>query len=344
LLQSPLEPSEPLPGRSPMSRCLAVLLLPWFCCLALADEAIFEPGAKLKVEAGDGSAGEGPAWHPQLGVLTSGKSGIHQFDRAGVARVYRKDAGTNGLLFDAQGRLLACEPAQRRVTRTELDGKVTVLTDNYQGKRYNEPNDLTVDSQGRIYFSDPRYGDKAGKDIVDETGRTIEGVYRIDPDGKGTRVLGREVERANGVLVSPDDRYLYVADNNNDTKGGARTLLRFDLKKDGSVDLKSKKVLYDWGKGRGPDGLKQDSKGRLYVAAGLNKPNPPFEPAEDVKGGIYVFSPEGKLLTFLAVPKDEVTNCAFGGDDLKTLYITGGGTLYSIRTTAPGRVVWPAAK
>ena len=73
---------------------------------------------------------------------------------------------------------------------------------------------------------------------------------------------------------------------------------------------KSKKLLYDWGKGRGPDGLKQDAKGRLYVAAGLNKPNPPFEPAEDVKGGIYVFSPEGKLLTFLAVPTDEVTNCA----------------------------------
>jgi gluconolactonase len=169
-------------------------------------------------------------------------------------------------------------------------------------------------------------------------------VYRIDTDGKVTRVIGREVERANGVLVSPDDRYLYVADNNNDNRGGARKLLRFDLKKDGSVDLASKKLLYDWGQGRGPDGVKQDSKGRLYVAAGLNKPNPPSEPAKDVKGGIYVLSPEGKLLTFLPVPKDEVTNCAFGGDDLRTLYITAGGTLYSIRTTTPGRVVWPAAK
>ena len=89
--------------------------------------------------------------------------------------------------------------------------------------------------------------------------------------------------------------------------------------------MASKKLLYDWGEGRGPDGVKQDQKGRLYVAAGLNKPNPPFEPATDVKGGIYVLSPEGKLLTFLPVPTDEVTNCAFGGDDLKTLYITGGG-------------------
>ena len=87
--------------------------------------------------------------------------------------------------------------------------------------------------------------------------------------------------------------------------------------------------------------MKQDQKGRLYVAAGLNKPNPPAEPAKDVKGGIYVLSPEGKLLTFLPVPTDEVTNCAFGGEDLRTLYITGGGTIYSIRTTTPGRVVWP---
>jgi gluconolactonase len=326
---------------------LAAFLVVALACLALAhaeDEPIFEPGSKLKVEVNNGAGGEGPAWHPQLGILTSGNGHICQVDRSGKFRVYRKDAHTNGLLYDAQGRLLACEPMQRRVTRTEPDGKITVLADTFEGKRFNEPNDLTVDSQGRVYFSDPRYGEKAGKDIVDEKGRTIEGVYRIDPDGKVSRVIAREVERANGVLISADDRYLYVADNNNNTVGGARKLWRFELRKDGTVEPTTQKLLYDWGKGRGPDGVKQDSKGRLYVAAGLNKPNPPAEPASDVKGGIYVLSPEGKLLTFLEVPKDEVTNCAFGGDDLKTLYITGGGTLYSIRTTTPGRVVWPPAK
>lgn len=310
----------------------------------VAEEPIFAPGAKLKVEASNGAGGEGPVWHQELGVLSSGNGHIYQLDRQGKSRIWRKDAGTNGLLFDAQGRLTACESEARRITRTAADGKVVVLTDRYQGKRYNTPNDLTVDSQGRIYFSDPRYGNRDGMEIRDERGRTIEGVYRIDPDGKVKRVLGRELERPNGVLVSADDRYLFVADNNNDTRGGARKLWRFDLRKDGTVDVASKKLLHDWGNGRGPDGLKQDQKGNLYVAGGLNKPNPPFEPAKDQPGGIYVFTPEGKQLAFLPVPRDEVTNCAFGGNDLKTLYITGGGTLYSIRTTIPGRVVWPAGK
>jgi gluconolactonase len=313
-------------------------------CSVHAGEPIFEPGAKLKVEAEKGAGGEGPAWHPKLGVLMSGNNHIMRRDRDGKTSIHRKDAGTNGLLFDAKGRLLACESEPRRISRTELDGTITILTDKYQGKRYNTPNDITVDSAGRIYFSDPRYGPRDDMQIRDEQGRTIEGVYRIDPDGTVTRVIGRELERPNGVLVSPDDRYLYVADNNNDTKGGARTLYRFDLRKDGGVDLASKKKIYDWGQGRGPDGLKQDQLGRLFVAGGLNKPNPPFEPATDVKGGIYVLSPEGKLLTFLPVPTDEVTNCAFGGDDLKTLYITGGGVLYSIRTVTPGRVVWPSPR
>jgi gluconolactonase len=327
---------------------MARLLLGFSMCMCVGtitqgDEAIFAPGAKLRVEAENGSGGEGPAWDPKLGVLTSGAGDhIWRLDRAGKSDIWRKNAGTNGLLFDSQGRLVCCEPVERRITRIDPDGKLTVLTDKYQGKRYNQPNDVTIDSQGRIYFSDPRYGPRDDMQIRDEQGRTIEGVYRIDAVGTVTRILGREVDRPNGVLVSADDRWLFVADNNNSSKDGARKLWRFDLKKDGSVDLASRKLLYDWGLGRGPDGAKQDREGRLYVAGGLNKPNPPFEPAEDKKGGIYVIDPkDGKLLAFLSVLRDEVTNCAFGGDDLRTLYITGGGTLYSIRTTTPGRVLWP---
>lgn len=307
----------------------------------LAAEPIFAPGAELKAESEHGSGGEGPAWHPKLGLLTSGNGDIYRLDREGRSSVYRQAAGTNGLLFDRQGRLLACEAERRRVTRLELSGEVTVLTDRYQGSRYNQPNDLTLDSHGRIYFSDPRYGSREGMEIFDDQGRTVEGVYRIDPDGQVTRIVGRELERPNGLLVSADDRFLFVADNNNDTLGGARKLWRFSLRPEGAVDLGSRKLLYDWGQGRGPDGLKQDRAGRLYVAAGLNKPNPPFEPADDRRGGIYVLSSDGELLDFLPVPRDEVTNCAFGGDDLKTLFITAGGTLYSIRTTTAGHVAWP---
>jgi sugar lactone lactonase YvrE len=310
--------------------CLLLSVFALAPVFAADDEPIFERDAKLKKESGDGSGGEGPAWHPKLGVLTTGNNHIYRLDRDGKSSIYRKNAGCNGLLFDKEGRLLACDSAKRRIIRFDPDDKLTILADTYKGKGFNEPNDLTLDSHG--------------KDQLDDKGQTIEGVYRIDPDGQVTRVIGREVDRANGVLVSPDDKYLYVADNDNNHETGARKMWRFDLKKDGSVDLASKKLLYDWGKGRGPDGVKQDAKGRLYVAAGLNKPNPPFEPATNVKGGIYVISTEGKLLTFLPVPTDEVTNLAFGGDDLKTLYITGGGTLYSIRTTTPGRVVFPTAK
>ena len=316
------------------------------CAVFVQEPAIFEPGAKLKIEAEGDGGGEGPAWHPKLGVFTSGSDGhLHLLGLDGKSRIYKKNAGTNGLLFDANGDLVSCDSEARRVARTNLyTGKVTILTDKYAGKRYNNPNDLTIDSRGRIYFSDPRYGPRGGMEILDDKGRTIEGVYRIDPDNKVTRIIGRELDRPNGVLVSADDKYLFVADNHNNSLTGARKLWRFDLQKDGTVDFASKKLLYDWGLGRGPDGIKQDRAGRLYVAAGLNKPNPPFEPAKDKKAGIYVFTPEGKLLTFLAVPRDEVTNCAFGGADLKTLYITGGGTLFSIRTMTAGRVLWPTVK
>lgn len=305
--------------------------------IPLAPGSLFEDSGKLTIEVGDGAGGEGPAWDAQWGVLSSGNGNIHRWSRDRKPSVFREGAGTNGLLFDPQGRLIACEPKLRRVTRMDRDLKLTVLTDRFDGKAYNTPNDLTLDSLGRIYFSDPRYGDRTDMEIRDAQGQTVEGVYRIDPDGKVTRVLGREVERANGVLVTSNDQYLLVADNNNNTLGGARKLWRFDLKSDGTVDARSARVLFDWGQGRGPDGLKQDQAGNLYVAAGLNRSNPPHEPDATVRAGIYVLSIEGQLLDFVGIPTDEVTNCAFGGEDRKTLYITGGGTLYSVRTKHPGR-------
>ena len=315
---------------------LAFLLL-----LVIPHQDIFEKDS-LRILAANGQGGEGPAWHPIKGIFASGKGGVTLLGLDGKPGLFAEDAGTNGLLLDRQGNLLACQPGKRRVIRFADNGKETVLADNFGGKKFNQPNDLTLDSKNRLYFSDPRYGPRDDMQQLDPDRKTIEGVYRIDPDGKIYRVLVREVERANGVLVSADDRYLFVADNNNDTVGGARKLWRFELTAEGTVRPGTAKMLKDWFTGRGPDGLKQDEKGRLFVAGGLNRPNPPAEPAKDIPAGIYVVDPEtGKQLDFLPIPTDEVTNCAFAGGDRKTLLVTGGGVLYSVRVKEPGRVIWP---
>ena len=319
------------------------VLLGFNLILLHADDQILAPGAMPELLQEQG-AGEGPAWHPQLGLLTSGEGNINRRDRDGKRSVYRKGAGSNGLLFDRQGRLVICEPVKRRVSRLEADGTLTVLADRYDGKHFNQPNDLTIDTKNRIYFSDPCYGNRSQMELTDATGRKIEGVYRIDPSGTVTRIITHEVDRPNGLVVTPDDRFLFVADNNNDTAGGARKLWRFELRADGSVDFASQKLIHDWKTTRGPDGMKLDAAGRLFVAAGLNKPNPPHETADSPTAGVYVFSPAGQLLQFIPIPRDETTNCAFGGDDLKTLFVTAGGTLWSVRVNTPGRPVWPAAK
>jgi len=326
-----------------MKLCSAWRLLPvvMYCtAAAYAADPILAPGAKPQLLQETG-AGEGPAWHPQLGLLTSGDGHIMRRDRDRKMSIYRKDAGSNGLLFDSSRRLVICEPAQRRVTWLEADGELTVLAERYDGKRFNQPNDLAIDSHGRIYFSDPQYGDRSSMEMVDAAGRKVEGVYRIDRDGRVTRIITHEADRPNGLVVTPDDKYLFVADNNNNTVGGARKLWRFDLRPDGSVDAASRRLVHDWKTTRGPDGMKLDAKGRLYVAAGINKPNLPFETAEVPTAGIYVFSPAGELLEVIPIPRDETTNCAFGGDDLKTLFITAGGTLWSVRVATPGQPVWP---
>lgn len=328
-----------------MSRWTAFLTA---CCCCLptllpAADPILAPGAKPELLQEEG-AGEGPAWHPQLGLLTSGEGNINRRDRDGKRSVYRAQAGSNGLIFDRQGRLVICEPVQRRVSRLEADGTLTVLAERYEGKRFNQPNDMTIDGKNRIYFSDPCYGDRSTLELADAAGRKIEGVYRIDPNGTATRIITHEVDRPNGLVVTPDDRFLFVADNNNDTAGGARKLWRFNLKADGTVDFTTQKLIHDWKTTRGPDGMKLDAASRLFVAAGLNRPNPPHETADSPTAGIYVFSPEGELLQFIPIPRDETTNCAFGGDDLKTLFVTAGGTLWSIRMNTPGRPVWPVVK
>ncbi len=240
-----------------------ICLLMASCSFAPADEPIFLGQPELVVEG----AGEGPAWHPELGLLFSGGGGIQRYSRDGKLSIYRQDAGTNGLLFDLQGRLLSCEPVRRVLSRTEKDGTLNVLAERFQGQRFNQPNDVTIDSRGRIYFSDPQYGPRDKMELVDDSGRTVEGVYRIDRNGQVTRIITHQVDRPNGVLVTSDDRSLYVADNNNNSLDdqnnviGNRKLWRFDLQDDGTVDENSRKLIFDWTDARGPDGMAQDTAG-----------------------------------------------------------------------------------
>ncbi len=298
-----------------------------------AETTVFASEPMLLQETG---AGEGPVWKSSLGLLTSGEGNINLRTPEGKTSVYIHNAGSNGLMFDREGRLVICEPVRRRVSRIEADGSTTVLAETFEGKRFNQPNDLTLDSKNRLYFTDPRYGDRAGMEMKDREGREIEGVYRIDPDGRVVRIISQEVDRPNGLAITADDRFLYVADNNN-SQGGARKLWRFHLRPDGEIEPATQTLIHDWKTTRGPDGMKLDAEGRLYVAAGLNVANPPHEPAQTPTAGVYVFSPEGELLQFVRIPRDETTNCAFGGDDGRTLFVTSGGSLWSLRTKTPGK-------
>lgn len=312
-------------------RHLSRLLLPAIAA-ALASCAgttsPLAPGAKPH-DHGKIGAGEGPAWKDGSLYFTDGSHVNRLNTKTGNTSVYLSNCGApNGLLFDGSGRLIACETTGRRLVRRD-GGKVVVLADRYEGHRFNSPNDVTVDSKGRIYFTDPRYGNRSSMEMRDAKGRLVEGVYRVDAPGKVIRILGPdEVERPNGILVSYDDRHLYVADNNNNTHGGARKLWRFDLKPDGAVRPGSRVLIFDWKNGRGPDGVKMDANGRLYVAAGVNKANP-YE-TNEFKAGCYILSPYGTLIAFVPTAPDEATNCAFGGTDGRTLYVTSGNHLWSV--------------
>jgi gluconolactonase len=307
------------------------------CRYAFSNETYaVTAGAPQKLNAKH--AGEGPAWVAETNrLLYVGDDRISTYHPSSGSSDFRNPVtGANGLLIDHNGRILCTEAGNRIVTRTDSNGNLTPIAQSFNSKAFNSPNDLSIDSKGRIYFTDPRYGKRDSIEQKDSSGIPIEGVYRIDTDGSIHRILDRSsVDRPNGILVSPDEKYLFVADNNN-SQGGTRKLWRFHLNPDGSVDPKTQHLLFDWKTSRGPDGLKIDRRGRLFVAAGLNRDNLPDETTKPYPGGVYVLSSSGRLVDFIPIPDDEVTNCAFGGPDLKTLFITAGGNLWSVPLKEPG--------
>ncbi len=305
--------------------------------------ALLPPDAKLGVAAGVCFL-EGPAVDRQGNVYFSDIQGnrILKMDTAGAVTTFRADSGrTNGNTFDAQGRLISCEGAEngpggrRRVVRTDLaTGNIEVLTERYEGKRYNSPNDVVVDPSGCVWFTDPLYApDRSIMEHPDEA------VYRIDPDGKVTRVITQpSIGRPNGLAVTPDGKTLYVVDSNYISPTGNRKIWAFDVAADGAVS--KQRQVYDFGRGRGGDGLRLDARDNLWVAAGILAPRTANE-SGDVPAGVYVISPRGELLGRLPVPEDVITNLAFGGPDKKTLFVTAGKTLYRISTAVSGYSLFP---
>ncbi|MEG3907869.1 SMP-30/gluconolactonase/LRE family protein [Microcoleus sp. w1-18aA5] len=275
-------------------------------------QRILYDSAKLEKLAGDFQFIEGPIWHPDGFLLFSDIPAniIYKFASNQQVEVFRRPSGkANGNTLDKENRLLTGEHENRRVSRTEKDGQVITLADRYEGKRLNSPNDLVVKSDGSIYFTDPSYG--VSKD-QEELG--FYGVYRLAPDGKLT-LLVKDLVLPNGIAFSPDEQKLYV--NNSE----AGYIAVFDVKPDGTVTNQQLFAeLKDASQGGVPDGLKVDVEGNVYSTG---------------PGGVWIFSPDGKLLGKISVP-ETATNLAWGESDRKTLYITGSTSLYRIRLKIAG--------
>ncbi len=290
-----------------------------------------------------GGVTEGPAWDGSGLLFTRiQQSRILRYDpAAGACSIYRENTNyANGLTFDAEGRLYACEggatPDASRIVRYESDGSTTVLADRYQSKRLNMPNDLVVDPEGSVWFTDPYYEGAAGPWSFDRADKELDhdSVYRLDPQPDGSYTITRvtfDTTRPNGLLFSLDYRTLYVAQSGREPNED-RQLRAYGVRPDKTLGPPD--VLHDFGEHRGIDGMRLDTTGDIIATAGweLGGPGPL----------IYVFSPAGEVVETHPVPCRRPTNCAFGGEDLTTLYVTTiEGLLLRTPTERTGRVLYP---
>ncbi len=281
--------------------------------------------------AGPFSFTEGPVWTGEVVLFTDiPKSKIMRYDpRTGTCDVFASDTNeTNGLARDGEGRLYACEGgtytgAGRRIVRYDADGSRVVLADRVEGRRLNEPNDVIVDSQGRVWFTDPCYSAQRSKMELDH-----ESVYRLDPQSDGAYTITRvtfDTTRPNGLVLSLDERTLYVANSPVGIQGDEQ-LRAYAVGSDGS--LGQPRVLHDFGVHRGIDGMRLDAEGNIVATAGSTQSGPGPR--------IVVFAPSGEVLEEHSVTADP-TNCCFGDDDGQSLYVTGvDGALWRARTNRRG--------
>lgn len=261
---------------------------------------------------------EGPVWHPtERHLIFSDMPGDHmrRWTPDGKIETFRKPSNmANGNVYDRQGRLVTCEHARSRVTRTEPDGKITVLASHYDGKELNSPNDIIVDRAGAIYFTDPSFGRMEYYGVPREQELSFQGVYRIAPDGGNLQLVADDFGQPNGLCLSLDERQLFV----NDTERGHIRV--FDVNDDGSL-ANSRVWAVPTGEGEGlPDGMKIDSRGHLYCTG---------------PGGIHVFASDASCLGVIRIP-EPTANFNWGEDDLCSLFATASTSLYRARVKVPG--------
>ena len=258
---------------------------------------------------------EGPVWHDDSLLFSDIPNNricrLKALAQGPELTTFRTPSGnSNGLTLDRSGRLIACEHSTRRVTRTEIDGSITVLAEWYQGKRLNSPNDVVVRSDGSIYFTDPPYGLTG---LTEWKELSFNGVYRLAPNGE-LELLVDDFDRPNGLAFSPGEEVLYVDDT---ARGHIRA---FDVAEDGHIS--NGRVLIDmagegWGR---PDGMKVDVEGNIYCTG---------------PGGFWIIDPAGKCLARVSPPENPA-NMAWGDIDRRSLYLTAQTGIYRIRLGVPG--------
>ena len=254
---------------------------------------------------------EGPAWHREGYLLFSDLqlNRIHKWSEEGGLEIWREPSRyANGLAFDPEGRLIACESSGRRVTRTEADGSISILAHRYKGNKLNTPNDLVIRSDGTIYFTDPVWALLLLGPELD-----FRGVYVLKP-GEESVLLLNDMGEPNGIGLSPDEKTLYVVDTKK------RHIRAFDIKCNDT--LSGGEILIE--SIPSADGMTTDTKGNIYAAG---------------QDGITVCDRNGIHLGLIEIP-EPAANCTFGGQDFRTLFITASKSLYRVRLKFPGRIVW----
>jgi gluconolactonase len=267
---------------------------------------------------------EGPLWHAADHYLLFSDipaDHMRKWSATGGVTTFRKPCGqSNGLAWDREGRLIACEHATSRLTRTEFDGDITVLASAYAGRELNSPNDVVVKSDGAIYFTDPTYGRDEGYGNPRPVQLDIRGVWRVAPGSHSLSLLVEDFSQPNGLCFSLDEHQLYV----NDT---VRQHIRlFDVRADGTL-ANGRVWAHTTGEGAGAaDGMKIDRAGNIYCCG---------------PGGIHVFAPDATCLGIIGMP-EYAANFCFGDDDLSSLYVAASTSIYRLRVETPGVAQYPS--